>query len=158
MELIDLVNSCNFSFSNVLTQMINVSAQIGDYDRSLTVLLFSSYASIWSIMAFSLLGISDHVAVSVSVNFLSSSKRDALFHHIVYDYSVADWEGLCDQLRDFPWQDVFNHSASVAASKFCEWMQFEIDVYLSSKISGHVSLISMIILSMVSCLCCCDSS
>ena len=28
---------------------------------------------------------------------------DALFVHIAYDYSCADWDGLCDHLRDIAW-------------------------------------------------------
>ena len=67
-------------------------------------------------MAFSPFGNSDHV-VSVSIDFLSNSKQDALFHHIVYDYSHADWDGPCDHLRDLPWEDVFKLSASAAVSE-----------------------------------------
>ena len=33
---------------------------------------------------------SDQVVVSVSIDFQINSKRDPLFHHIVYDYSCAD--------------------------------------------------------------------
>ena len=50
-------------------------------------------------MTFSPLGNSDHVVVSVSIDFPSNSQRDALFHHIAYDYSRTDWDGLCDHLR-----------------------------------------------------------
>ena len=39
-------------------------------------------------------------------------------------------DGLRDHLRDVPWEDIFKHSASVAASEFCEWVQVEIDVYI----------------------------
>ena len=39
--------------------------------------------------------------VSVSVDFPSNSKRDALFHCIAYDYSHADLDGLWDHLRKF---------------------------------------------------------
>ena len=46
---------------------------------------------------------SDHVVVSVSIDFPSNSKRDAPFHRIAYDYSLADWDGICDHLRDDPW-------------------------------------------------------
>ena len=71
---------------------------------TLTVLLFwiclSSDAIICSIIAFSPLGNSDHVFISVSIDFLSNSKQDAVFHHITYDYSRADWVGLHDHLRD----------------------------------------------------------
>ena len=39
-------------------------------------------------MAFPTLGNSDHVVVSVSIDFLSNAKRDALFQGIAYDFSV----------------------------------------------------------------------
>ena len=51
-------------------------------------------------MAFAPLGNSDHVVVSVSIDFPPNSQQDATFHHIAYDYSRADWAGLCDHLRD----------------------------------------------------------
>ena len=64
--------------------------------RSLTVtlsptlldLFLSSDAGICSTMAFPQLGNSNHVVASVSIDFLSNSKRDALFHCIVFDNSV----------------------------------------------------------------------
>ena len=74
-------------------------------------------------MAFPPLGNSDHVVVSVSTDFPSNSQQDALFHHIAYDYSCADY------LRDVPCKGIFKVSASVAASAFCEWVQVGIDVY-----------------------------
>ena len=49
---------------------------------------------------------------------------------MAYDYSRADWDGLCDHLRDVPWEDIFKLSASAAASEFCEWVQVGIDVYI----------------------------
>ena len=64
--------------------------------------------------------------VSVSIDFPSNSRWDALFHHIAYDYSHADWDGLHDHLRDVPWE----LGASAAATEFCEWVQFGIDVYI----------------------------
>ena len=73
---------------------------------------------------------SDHVVVSVSIDFPSNSKRDAPFLRITYDYSRADWDGLRDHLRDVPWEDIFKLSASAAASEFCEWVQVGIDVYI----------------------------
>ena len=54
----------------------------------------------------------------------------SLFHCIAYDYSCADWDGLCDHLRDVPWEDIFKLGASAAASEFCEWVQVGIDVYI----------------------------
>ena len=71
-------------------------------------------------MAFPPLGNSDLVVVSISIDFLSNSKWNALFHCIAYDHSRADWDGLRDHLRDGPWEDIFKLSASVAASEFCE--------------------------------------
>ena len=93
-------------------------------------LFLSSDASICSTMAFPILGNSDHVVVSVSIDFPTNSQQDAPFHGIAYDYSHADWDGLRDHLRDVPWEDVFKLGASAAASEFCEWIQVGIDVYI----------------------------
>ena len=82
-------------------------------------------------MAFPPLENSDHVVVSVSIDFPSNSLRDAPSHCIAYDYSCADWNGLRDHLRDVPWEDIFQLSASAAASEFCEWVQVGIDIYIS---------------------------
>ena len=56
--------------------------------------------------------------------------QDALFHHIAYDYSHADWDNLCDHFRDVPWEDIFKLSASAAAGEFCEFVQVGIDIYI----------------------------
>ena len=53
-------------------------------------------------MAFSPLGNSDLVIVSVSIDFPSNSQQDALFYLIADDYSCADWDGARDHLRDIP--------------------------------------------------------
>ena len=122
-ELIDLVNSNNFSISNDLTQMVNFLTQIPDCDSHSPTLLdffLSSDTSISCTITFSPLGNSDHVVVSVSIDFPSNSQCDDLFHCIVYDYSCADWDGLCDHLRDVPWEDIFKLGASAVASEFCE--------------------------------------
>ena len=83
-------------------------------------------------MAFPPLGNSDHVVVSVSIDFPINSKQDVLFHCVAYVYSCADWDGLCDNLRDVPWEIfiIFKLSASTAASEFCELVQVGIDAYL----------------------------
>ena len=36
-------------------------------------------------------------------------------------------------MRDIPWQNIFKLGASAAASKFCEWAQGGIDVYITHK-------------------------
>ena len=83
----------NFSISNDLTQMVNFPTQIPDCDShspALLDLFISSGASICFTMAFLPLGNSDHVVVSVSIDFPSNSQRDSPFYYIVYDYSRAD--------------------------------------------------------------------
>ena len=112
-----------FSISNNLSQMVNFPTRIPDCDShspTLLDLFISSDASICSAMAFPPLGNSDHVAVSVSIDFPPNSQQDTLFHRIAYDYSRADWDGLRKHLRDFPWEDIFKLSASAATSEFCE--------------------------------------
>ena len=79
-------------------------------------------------MTFPPLGNSDHIVVSVSIDFPSKTQWDAPFHHIAYDYSCAEWSGLQNHLRDAPWKDIFKLGASAAASEFCAWVQVGIDV------------------------------
>ena len=103
MELIGLVNTCNFSFSNDLSQVVNFPTRIPDCDShspALLDLFISSDASICSTIASPPLGNSDHAVVSVSIDFPSNWQRDTPFHRIAYDYSRADWDGLCDHFRD----------------------------------------------------------
>ena len=73
-------------------------------------------------MASPLLRNSGHVVVSVSIEFLSNLKGDVPFHCIAYKYSFADWDG--------PWTYIFKLGASATASKFCDWVQVEIYVYI----------------------------
>ena len=94
-----------FSISNNLTQMVNFLTWIPD-SPALLDLVLSSDTSICSTMAFPPLENSDHVVASISIDFSSSSQLDALFHGIAYDYSRADWDGLCDHFRDVPWEDL----------------------------------------------------
>ena len=113
--------------------MVNFPTWIPGCDShspALLDLFLSSGASICSTMAFRPLGNSDHVVVSVSIDFPSNSQRDASFHCIAYDYSRADWSGLHDHLKDVPWEDIFKLDASAAASEFCQWVQVGIDVFI----------------------------
>ena len=130
-ELIDLEKSV--TISNDLTQMVNFPTRIPDSDShspAFLDLLLSSDASICSTMAFPPLRNSDHVVVSVFIDFPTNSQWDAPFHCIAFDYSRADWDGLCDHLRDVPWEDIFKFSTSAVASEFCEWVQVGTDVYI----------------------------
>ena len=118
--------------SNDLTQ-INFPTRIPDCDShspALLDLFLSSDASICSTMPFPPLGSSDHVVISVSIDLPINSKQDTPFHRVAYDYSCADWDGLCDHLRNVPWEDIFNLSASAASSEFCEWVQVGIDEFI----------------------------
>ena len=93
-------------------------------------LFISTHANNCSTIAFPPLGNSDYVVISVSIDFLWTWKRDALFQCLAYDYFCVDWDSLCNHLRGVPWKDVFKLSASAAASEFCEWFQVGIDIYI----------------------------
>ena len=72
--------------------MVNFPTWIPDFDSHSPALLDlfpSSDASICSTMAFPPLKNSNHVVVSVSIDFPSNSQRDAPFHCIAYDYLVV---------------------------------------------------------------------
>ena len=103
--------------------MVNFPTKILDCDShspALLDLFLPCDASICSTMAFPLIENSDHVVLSVSIDFLSNSQQDSLFHCTAYDNSHADWDGFGDHLRDVPWEDVFILGASAVASEFCE--------------------------------------
>ena len=104
-ELINLVNSVIILLSQTtLLRWLSflLRSQTDSHSPALLNLFISSDARICSAMAFPPLGNSDHVTVSISIDFPSNSQQDAPFHHIAYDYSCADWDGLHDYLRDVP--------------------------------------------------------
>ena len=131
--LIEMIDLVNYVISNKPTQMANFPTWILDCDShspAILSLFLSSDTSIYSIMTFLWLGTFDLVVVSVSIDFPLYLQQDVLFHHILYDYSCANWDGLCDHLTDNPWEDIFKLSASAAASEFCEWVQLGIYVHI----------------------------
>ena len=72
--------------------MVHFPTWVPDCDShspALLDLFLSSDASICFTMAFPPLGNSDHVAVSVSIDFPSNSQRDAPFHRPAYDYILV---------------------------------------------------------------------
>ena len=79
-------------------------------------------------MTFPPLGNSNHVVVSLSIDFLSNSKGDSPFYWIAYDCSCVDWDGLHDHFRDVP--GYLLTYASTAASEFYELIQVRFDVYI----------------------------
>ena len=50
---------------------------------------------------------SDHIVVLVSTDFPSNSEEDGPFYHKVYDYSLADLDGIGNHLRDVLREDIF---------------------------------------------------
>ena len=80
----------NFSISNDLIQVVNFP-NCDSHSPALLDFFISSDSSICSTMAFPPLGNSDHVVVSVSIDFPINSKQDAPFHRVAYDYCRADW-------------------------------------------------------------------
>ena len=69
----------NFSISNDLTQIVNFPTRIPDCDSHSLAVLDLFISSICSTMAFPPLGNSDHVVVSVSIDFPINSKQDTRF-------------------------------------------------------------------------------
>ena len=70
--------------------MVNFPTRIqdcGSHSPALLDLFLSSDASICSTMASPPLGNSDHVVVSVSIDFPTNSQRDVPFRRIAYHYS-----------------------------------------------------------------------
>ena len=129
------------TISNDRTQIVNFPTRIHDCDSrspALLDLFLSSDASICSTKAFPPLGNSDNVVFSVSIDFPINSKQDTPFHHVAYDYSRADRDGLRDHLRDIPWEDIFKLGAS-AASKFLSGSRLELR-YISFIVSIRLNL------------------
>ena len=88
--------------------MVNFCTQIPDCNSHSPAYLdffLSSDVCICSAKALPPLGNSDHVVVSVSIDFLSYSQQNSLFHCIAYGYSCGDWDGLCNHFRDLSWED-----------------------------------------------------
>ena len=92
-ELVDLVNSV-IIFLSQMTLLRWLAFLLGSLTYShnpvLLHLFISSDASICSTMAFPPLENSDHVVVSVSIDFPTNSRQDAPFHCIAYGCSRAD--------------------------------------------------------------------
>ena len=130
----------NFSISNDLTQMVNFPTPIPECDSHSHALLdsfISSDASIRSSMAFPPLGNSNHDAVSVSTDFPSNLLRDASFHRITYNYSRADWDGLCDHSRGAQWEDTVSLNSVLLLLLLNFVSQVGIDVYIPRQKPCH---------------------
>ena len=132
----------NFSISNDVTQIVNFRTQIPGCDSHSPAILdffLSSHTSICSTMAFSPLGNSDYVVVSVSIDFPINSKQDTLFHRVAYDYSCADWDGLGDNLRDVLWEISLNSVLLLLLVNFVSGFRLEL-MYISLIVSIRSNL------------------
>ena len=92
-ELIELVNSVIIFLSQMtvlrwLTFLLG--SQTDSHSLAVLDLFISSDTSICSTMTFPPLKNSDHVVVSVFIDFPSNSQRDAPLLCIAYDFSFAD--------------------------------------------------------------------
>ena len=92
----------NFSISNDLTHIVNFPTQIPDCDSHSPALL----------------------------DFFLSSDTSTCSTMASPPLGNSDHVGLCDHLRDVPWENIFKLGASTAACEFCEWVQVGIDAYI----------------------------
>ena len=77
--------------------MVNFPTQIPDCDSHRPAILDLFFLKlVFVVQSLSLHWESLIIVVSVSIDFLVNSKRDALFHCIPYGYTQTDWDGLCD--------------------------------------------------------------
>ena len=85
--------SFNFSITHDITQIVDFPTCIPDSDTHRPALLdlFLTSRS-WAMLcgAFAPLGNSDHVVVSVSVDFVAVSEKDVPYYHKAFDYGRAD--------------------------------------------------------------------
>lgn len=72
-------------------------------------------------MVFPLLWNTDHLTVSVSIDFPLPTKRDAPFHDAAFDPSHNKWNGFCHSIRDAPFEGLSNLGASFDISKFHDY-------------------------------------
>ena len=110
--------------------MVIFATLITDCDSHSPALLDLFLSSDISILVLQWLSLYWEIAIMLLSQFPLTFHRDALFHHIAYDHSWADWDGLRYHLRDVPWENIFKLSASTVAREFREWVQIGIDVYI----------------------------
>ena len=102
---------------------------LGSQIVSLTVLVFWIY-----LFLLTLVFVQQWLSLDWEILIMLLSQFPLTFQQtqnsIAYDYSHADWDGLCNHLRDVTWENIFKLSASTAPHEFCEWVQVGIDVYI----------------------------
>ena len=101
------------------------------YFFSQTLVFVLQWPSLVFVLQWPLLGNSDHVVVSASIDFTWNSNDH--FHRPAYDYSRADLDGPLDNSKGFSWEGIFKLGASDNTIEFCELVQVEIDVYIPQR-------------------------
>ena len=84
----DFSISNDFRYLNLLLGSLTVTFAVLPFQICLLLVKVVFFSAV----AFPPLGNSDDVVVSVSIDFSSNTKWDALFHCIAYDYYFADWD------------------------------------------------------------------
>ena len=130
MELIDLANSVRIFLSQIIL-LVCLTFLLGSLTVTFTVLLFwifSSDARVCSAMAFPPLENSNHVVVSVSINFSVNSMHDALFPQL--RLCICWWGWFLRLFEKCSMGGYLKFSASAAASELWGWVQVGTDVYI----------------------------
>ena len=70
---------------------------------------------------------SDHLVISVDIDFMVKSTNEQPYHRNVYSFNNADWDGFHDYLRDVSWLDIFQHNVNKAGEEISDWIQIGID-------------------------------
>ena len=103
---------------------------------TLTVLLFWIYLFLLTlIFVLQWLSLHGEILIMLLSQFhLLSNKLKTGCPISSHAYSHANWDGLCDHLRDVPWQDIFKLNASAAVVNFLSGFRLEL-MYISLIIS-----------------------
>ena len=108
-ELIGLVNSV-IIFVSQMTLLIWLTFLLGSQTVILIVLPFWIYLFLLTLVfVLQWLSLRWEILIMLFQFPLTSQliHNRMYHHHIAYDYSCTDWDGLCDHLRDVPWEDIF---------------------------------------------------
>ena len=118
-EVIDQVNSVIIFLSQ--TNLLRwLTFLLGSLTVILTVPLFWIYLFLLTLV-FVLQWLSLHWEILIMLssqfpsNFHHIHSGMPMFHCVAYDYSLVDWDGLRDHLRDVTWEDIFKLNIFSAA-------------------------------------------
>ena len=75
------------------------------------------------------LGSSDHLVISIDIDFMVRSTNEHPYYCNVYSFNNAGWDGFRDY-RDVPWLDIFGHNVNQAGKKISDWIQIGIDCFI----------------------------